>query len=86
MEAVKYEGPIPKSLKNFCDLNSDKIQEVSAGGGYCTDRGGFAYDVLLRNGWRYGGDYVHTIIEPTVKETIEKLQWVVPCECSECRR
>ena len=81
---VRYEGPVPQSLRKWCDQHADKVYEVHAGGGYCTDSG-FAYDIALRNGWRDGGDYVHSIIEPNVKEALSKLRGVVPCDCRACK-
>ena len=82
--AVRYEGPVPQSLRKWCDQHADKVYEVHAGGGYCTDSG-FAYDVALRNGWRDGGDFVHSIIEGNVRDTLDKLRSVVPCECKTCK-
>lgn len=84
MNRVKYEGSVPKSLRDWCDRNADKVYEVHAGSGYCTDSG-FAYDVALRNGWRDGGDVVHSIIEPNVRETLAKLRGIVACDCKGCR-
>jgi hypothetical protein len=83
---VKYCKPAPATLRRWLDANADKVQEFDCGGGYCTDRDdGFAYDILLRAGWRMGDDYVHTLIEPTVTAMLAQLRAVAPCDCDECR-
>ena len=82
---VHYCKPAPATLKRWLDVNADKVKEFDAGGGYSTDSG-FAYDVLLRAGWRRGDDWVHTLIEPTVKDMLSQLRAVVRCECDECKR
>lgn len=82
---VRYEGPVPKTLRAWCDRNAEKVAEVSAGTGYCTDDDdGFAYDVMLRDGWRVRDDLLHGVIEPTVQKTLEILREVVPCDCDGC--
>ena len=84
--AVKYCQPAPASLKRWIDANPDKVQEFDCGGGYSTDRDdGFAYDILLRAGWRKVDDFVHTLIEPTAKGMLIELKAVVPCDCDECK-
>lgn len=83
---VKYCHPAPVSLRRWIDAHPDKVQEFDCGGGYSTDTpDGFAYDILLRAGWRKGDDFVHTLIEPTVKGMLTELKAVVECDCDECR-
>lgn len=86
---VRYEGPVPKTLRTWCDRHAERVQEVSAGGGYCVSDSaldpGFAYDVALRPGWRVSDDLLHGIIEPTVSKTLEILRATVPCDCAGCR-
>lgn len=83
---VRYRKPAPATLKRWIDEHPDKVYEFDCGGGYATEsRSGFAYDVLLRAGWRRGDDYVHTLIEETVKGMLTQLRAVVPCDCDECR-
>ena len=85
MNKVKYENQIPKTLRNFCDKNADKVYAVGSGTGYSFDRNnGFAYDVLLRAGWKAYNDTVHTIIEATIKDTIDQIKEAKPCDCREC--
>lgn len=84
---VKYCKPAPATLRRWLDAHSEKVREFDCGGGYSTDSdSGFAYDILLREGWRRGDDYVHTLIEPTVKTMLAQLRAVVPCDCDECKQ
>lgn len=83
---VRYCKPAPVTLKRWLDANADKVQEFYKGRGYSTDReSDFAYDILLRPGWRMSDDYVHTLIEPTVHAMLAQLRAVVPCDCDECK-
>lgn len=82
---MRYEGRVPKSLHDWCDAHPERVYEVAAGYGYCTDSG-FAYDIALRNGWRSSDDLVHSIIEPTVARALAELRAAVPCDCDACRR
>jgi hypothetical protein len=83
---VKYCKPAPASLRRWIDAHPEKVHEFDCGGGYSTDDGvGFAYDILLRAGWRRGDDYVHTLIETTVKDMLVQLRNVTPCDCDECK-
>lgn len=83
---VKYCKPAPATLRKWIDAHPEKVREFDSGGGYATENErGFAYDILLREGWRRGDDYVHTIIEETVAATLAQLRDVVQCDCDECR-
>jgi len=82
---VRYCKPAPATLKRWIEANPDKVHEFDCGGGYSTDSGtGFAYDILLRAGWRMCDDHVHTLIEGTVKDMLTQLRAIVPCDCDEC--
>jgi hypothetical protein len=81
---VKYEGHVPKTLRDWCDKHPERVREVVAGGGYNTDSG-FAYDVALRRGWRAAGEVVHSFVEETAKETLSQLRGVKACDCSDCK-
>lgn len=84
---VKYCKPAPATLRRWIDANPDKVYEFDSGGGYSTsNETGFAYDILLRAGWRMSDDYVHTLIESTVKDMLAQLRSVVPCDCDECKQ
>jgi hypothetical protein len=83
---VRYCKPAPITLKRWLDANADKVEEFDKGHGYCGDRGhDFAYDILLRAGWRMCDDYVHTLIEQTVADMLSQLRSIVPCDCDECQ-
>ena len=42
--ATKYEGRVPKSLRQWIEKHAaDKVYEVSHGGGFCTDSEGYRY-------------------------------------------
>lgn len=82
--AVRYCKPAPATLKRWLDAHADKVDEFDCGGGYGTESG-FAYDILLRAGWRMGDDFVHTLIESTVRDMLDRLKAVVPCDCDECK-
>lgn len=84
---VRYCKPAPVTLKRWLDANADKVLEFYKGKGYSTDEdnGGFAYDILLRPGWKRGDDFVHTLIEPTVHAMLFQLKQVKPCDCEECK-
>lgn len=84
---VKYCKPAPATLRRWIEANPEKVYEFDSGGGYSTDsNSGFAYDILLRAGWRMCDDHVHTLIEPTVKDMLAQLRSVVPCDCDECKQ
>jgi len=80
---VKYCKPAPATLKRWIDAHPEKVYEFDCGDGFATESG-FAYDILLRAGWRMADDYVHTLIEPTVFSMLAQLRAVVPCDCEEC--
>lgn len=82
--AVKYLSTAPKTLRKRLDANADKVCEFDSGSGYTTESG-FAYDILLREGWQVAGEFSHTINEETVADVLLKLALVVPCDCKECR-
>ena len=84
--AVRYTGQKPPAtLRVWCDAHADRVREVEVGFGYCSDReDGKAYDILLRPGWRMRDDFVHTIIEPTVRRALDQLRNIARCECEEC--
>lgn len=82
---VRYCKPVPRTLKDWCDRHAHQIQEVDSGEGYAFEnRNGFAYDVLLRAGWRMSDDCVHTIIEATVNDMLAQLRILSPCDCDQC--
>lgn len=81
--SVRYCKVAPASLKRWIDAHPEKVEEFDCGGGYSTDSG-FAYDILLRAGWRKDDDYVHTLIEPTVRDMLAQLRSVSVCDCDEC--
>ena len=58
-------------------------RHFARGEGYATDSG-FAYDILLRRGWRMSDDWVHILIEPTVKDMLRQLRSVTACDCRDC--
>jgi len=79
---VRYTGETPTAtLRDWCDAHADRVQEVEVGYGYSE---GKAYGILLRPGWRMGDDFVHTIIEHTVRKTLDQLRNVSRCNCEEC--
>lgn len=84
----RYEGRIPKTLRDYIEKHcADKVVEVEHGGGYTTESG-TAYDVLLVPGWSVGPayDWSHTIIEPTVRDVIAQLRTLQPChDDDECK-
>ena len=83
---VRYCKPAPATLRRWIDAHPEKVAEFDCGEGYCSGRNdGFAYDVLLRPGWRMGDDFVHTLIEPTVAAMLAQLRNVVACDCDECQ-
>lgn len=82
---VKYCKPAPATLRRWIDAHPEKVAEFDCGGGYGTDSG-FAYDILLRAGWRMCDDHVHTLIEPTVAAMLAQLRTLSPCDCDECRQ
>ncbi|WP_038215289.1 MULTISPECIES: hypothetical protein [Xenophilus] len=84
--SVRYSGDTPPAtLRAWCDAHADRVFELHAGGGYCTERpDGFAYDVLLRPGWCMSDDCCHTLIEPTVADMLRQLRAIVPCDCEDC--
>lgn len=87
METPKpvYCKPAPATLRRWIDAHPLIVAEFDCGDGYSTDSG-FAYDILLRAGWSMCDDYVHTLIEPTVKDMLRQLRAVRPCDCDECKR
>ena len=84
--AVRYSGEKPPAtLLAWCDAHADRVLELHIGGGYATERsGGFAYDILLRPGWRMADDCCHTLIEPTVNAMLQQLRAIAPCDCKDC--
>lgn len=82
---MKIKAGAPKTLRAYCEAHVDQISEVDFGSGYATDTG-FAYDILLAPGWRAYGDFVHTVIEPTVARTLTCLRSIEPCDCEDCRK
>ena len=82
--AVRYESRIPQSLKAWIERNKEKVFAVDYASGFNTDSG-WAYDILLRNGWSVQGEALHTIIEPTIKDTLAKLRGVERCDCEQCQ-
>lgn len=85
LNAVNYEGKIPKSLRDYAEKHADQIQEITWSDGYDSDRGG-AYDAFLRAGWRKCDDYVHTLINDTAAGLIGELKDIVPCDCDDCQK
>lgn len=79
---VKYCNPAPATLRRWIDAHPHVVAEFDSGGGYSS---GFAYDILLRPGWRMGDDFVHTLIESTVAAMLAQLRRVQKCDCDECQ-
>ncbi|WP_429482124.1 hypothetical protein [Paraburkholderia youngii] len=76
----------PATLRRWIDAHPHIVQEFDCGNGYTTGRKSeFAYDILLRPGWRRGDDFVHTLIEPTVATMLGQLRIVSACDCEECK-
>jgi hypothetical protein len=83
MHQVRYEeGRIPKTLRAWLDANAEKVDAISSGAGYATNSG-FAYDILLRQGYSTD-EGMHTIIEPSIRAALLQLRSVGPCECRQC--
>jgi hypothetical protein len=82
---VRYCRPAPETLRRWIDAHPHIVAEFDSGKGYTTESG-FAYDVLLRAGWRMSDDHVHTLIEPTVRAMLGQLRSVARCDCDECLR
>lgn len=84
--AVKYSGDSPpRTLRVWCEAHADRVFELHVGGGYNTERAdGFAYDILLRPGWRIADDCCHTLIEGTVRGMLSQLRAIAPCDCQDC--
>jgi hypothetical protein len=80
---VRYCSDPPKTLRTWCDAHAHQVEEFDSGDGYATESG-FAYDILLRRGWRMGDDCVHILIEPTVKDMLRQLRSIAECDCSDC--
>jgi uncharacterized protein (DUF4415 family) len=77
---------VPKTLKTWIEKHAaDAVYDVDFGGGFSTESGN-AYDVGIRNGWRVNvsGDWMHTIIEPTIKDVIDILKTLERCSCKDC--
>lgn len=69
-------------IREYANKNAYKIREIDHGDNYMD---GSAYDILLEQGWcveREPG--LHTIIEYTVKDTLEALRSAIPCTCNDC--
>jgi hypothetical protein len=74
----------PKTLRAWCEKNTDKVQDVDCGDGFDTDSG-FAYDVMLRSGWCDSfNPTCHIIKEPTVRALLLRLRSVERCVCADC--
>ncbi|CAH2810716.1 MAG: hypothetical protein CBARDCOR_6844 [uncultured Caballeronia sp.] len=83
---VRYCKQAPATLRRWIDAHPHIVAEFDVGEGYCSGRvDGFAYDILLRPGWRMHDDFVHTLIEPTVDQMLSQLRSVVQCDCDQCR-
>ncbi|MDN8617162.1 hypothetical protein [Variovorax ginsengisoli] len=70
---VRYCTDPPATLRRWCDAHAHQIEEFDSGDGYATDSG-FAYDIMLRRGWPMSDDWVHILIEPTVKDMLRQLR------------
>lgn len=82
---VRYEGPVPATLRKFADKHAHMIYEISAGGGWNT-RTGFGYDIAYRNGFGSGSDCIHSDLAETVKEAISYIKAAGPCDCEACKK
>ena len=80
---VKYCAEPPATLRSWCDAHAHQVEEFDSGEGYATDSG-FAKDIMLRRGWRMSDDWVHIVIEPTVKDMLRQLRAIMACDCREC--
>ncbi|TDG02550.1 hypothetical protein E1N52_39225 [Paraburkholderia guartelaensis] len=81
---VRYVNRAPATLDRWIEAHANVVKEFNCGDGYGTESG-FAYDILLRAGWRRGDDFVHTLIEPTVAAMLAQLRSVTQCDCDECK-
>jgi hypothetical protein len=85
---VTYSGGVPKTLRRFIDTHcAGTVYDVDFGGGFTTESGN-AYDVGIVAGWKVdvAGDWMHTIMEPTVRDVIAILKTLTEChDCDECR-
>jgi hypothetical protein len=71
-----------KIVRAYAQKNAHKIREIDYGNDYLD---GSAYDILLERGWcaeREPG--LHTVIEYSVKDTLEVLRSAIPCGCEDC--
>ena len=71
-----------KVIRSYAEKNAHKISEIDHGPDYLD---GPAYDILLARGWcveREPG--LHTIIEYSVKATLDELRSAIPCKCNDC--
>lgn len=82
---IRYEGLVPKSLRQFADKHAHMIYEIAAGDGWNT-RTGFGYDIAYRNGFGSGSDVVHSDLAETVKEAIGYIRAAGPCDCEACQK
>jgi hypothetical protein len=82
---VIFETTMPDGMKLFLEQQSHKVFAACRGYGYSVDNdNGFAYDILLRKGWKCSDDDAHTIIVHTVALAKKKIWGAIPCECLSC--
>lgn len=81
-----------KTLLWWLNKNPGKIREADYDPGYTdSDRNpdGWAYDFFCAPGWSSNEDPnqpLHTIIEYTVKDMLDQLRNLRPCDCESCKR
>jgi hypothetical protein len=85
---VTYSAGVQKTLRAWIEKHArGKVYDVDYDGGFSTDSGN-AYDVGIVAGYKVNvaGDWLHTVIEPTVRDTIAVLRTLTEChDCDECR-
>lgn len=76
-----FYGNVPASLRRWCDKHPGRVVDIDRDDGYTTTSG-MAYDILLAPGWICDG--THIIIAETVREALNRLSEIQPCDCTDC--
>jgi hypothetical protein len=79
-DMTKLDRLPSKRLAAFIRKNPDIVEDIDYEGGFMTATG-YAYDVLLAEGWGHTGlcDHMHTIIEPRATDVIDYLKTAERC-------
>lgn len=77
---VKFEGNVPRTLREFALKHAQKVYEVTVAEGAL-----YRYDAACRAGWCKSDDRVHTLVGDTVRELMQEIRDAVPCDCEQCR-